>query len=182
MSIAGKHAYRFGYLKSEQWDKVRVMVLMRDNGACQICGLVDIHNDVHHVHYPDNVWETQPADCKLLCRKCHQKIHLMMKHGIRVNSKTIELLRNYFNRRREADRKRRAKELEKAKRVPRCFVCGRTDLPVASRDYPRREDDLWCSECWSVAPIMSEFSWKVFREFMKRRRAEVAVRFFSFDH
>jgi len=75
VSIARKHAYRFGYLKSEQWQNVRLEVLVRDGGKCRMCGHFSLSNDVHHCYYPKDVWETQPTHCITLCRECHDKIH-----------------------------------------------------------------------------------------------------------
>lgn len=79
MSIAAKHAYRFGYLKSEQWQNVRVEVLARRKATCVLCGKVDLSNDVHHCVYPRNIWHTQPEHCTVLCRQCHESAHKTIK-------------------------------------------------------------------------------------------------------
>lgn len=78
-SIGRKHAYRFGYLKSEQWQNVRAAVLVRDDAKCWFCGVRDLSNDIHHVVYPDNVWKTESKHCITLCRDCHDKVHVLLK-------------------------------------------------------------------------------------------------------
>lgn len=78
MSIESKHAYRFGYLKSEQWRNVRIEALARDRGLCQICREESISNDAHHVWYPDNIYETTERHLVILCRPCHEFIHAML--------------------------------------------------------------------------------------------------------
>lgn len=78
MSIEGKHAYRFEYLKSEQWSNVRIEALAREKGKCQICGEESIHNDAHHIWYPESVWDTKEHHLVILCRACHEFIHTMM--------------------------------------------------------------------------------------------------------
>jgi hypothetical protein len=78
VSIEGKHAYRFGYLKSEEWQTVRIEALARDRARCQICREESIHNDAHHVWYPENIWETTVNHLVILCRACHGFIHDMV--------------------------------------------------------------------------------------------------------
>lgn len=78
MSIEGKHAYRFGYLKSEQWKNVRIEALAREHGKCQICEEESISNDAHHIWYPQNIYETTERHLAILCRPCHEFVHQMM--------------------------------------------------------------------------------------------------------
>lgn len=78
MSIASKHAYRFTYLKSEQWETVRLEALAREGGKCQICGEESFFNDAHHVWYPSNVYETTEKHLVVLCRECHNFIHCII--------------------------------------------------------------------------------------------------------
>lgn len=78
MSIEGKHAYRFGYLKSEKWQNVRLEALAREKAKCQICDEESISNDAHHMWYPENVYETTEAHLVILCRPCHDFIHTMI--------------------------------------------------------------------------------------------------------
>lgn len=78
MSIEGKHSYRFVYLKSDQWQNVRVEALARASGKCQICQEESISNDAHHMWYPENIWETTADHLVILCRQCHEFIHTMV--------------------------------------------------------------------------------------------------------
>lgn len=75
MGIEARHAYRFVYLKSEQWQNVRLEALAREKGKCQICGEESIHNDAHHVWYPKDIWQTKERQLVILCRVCHTFIH-----------------------------------------------------------------------------------------------------------
>jgi len=77
MSIETKHAYRFGYLKSEQWQTVRIAALAREKAKCQICGHESVFNDAHHVWYPPNIWRTTEKHLVVLCRECHDFIHIV---------------------------------------------------------------------------------------------------------
>ena len=78
MGIEAKHSYRFGYLKSEQWQNVRLEALAREKALCQICGEESISNDAHHIWYPENIYETTEAHLVILCRPCHDFIHAMI--------------------------------------------------------------------------------------------------------
>ena len=78
MSIEAKHAYRFGFLKSEKWQTVRLQRLVRDGAKCRFCGIRSLQNDVHHWKYPDNWWDTNVWHLKTLCRVCHMKVHAIM--------------------------------------------------------------------------------------------------------
>jgi len=84
MSIDGKHAYRFGYLKSEAWRGVRLEALSAAGAKCEICGVVDWHNDAHHTTYPENIWKTERSHLAVLCRRCNDAVHDVMSehdHG-----------------------------------------------------------------------------------------------------
>lgn len=78
MSIESKHAYRFEYLKSEQWKNVRIEAIAREGGKCQICFTESIHHDAHHMWYPDCIWETTANHLVVLCRSCHNFVHEMI--------------------------------------------------------------------------------------------------------
>lgn len=78
MSIEGKHAYRFGYLKSDKWKTVRLEALVREKGRCQICSEESISNDAHHIWYPESIWETQERHLVILCRICHDFVHCVL--------------------------------------------------------------------------------------------------------
>ena len=78
MSIEGKHAYRFEYLRSGRWRTVRLEALVREMGKCQICGEESISNDAHHVWYPDSIWDTTTEHLVILCRPCHELLHAIL--------------------------------------------------------------------------------------------------------
>ncbi len=90
MSIAGKHWYRFEFLKSDEWRNFRLQVLRDCDGKCFICQNVDISNDVHHVWYG----EPSYSGCRqfvTLCRKCHDAVHaLMQPEGCKSESAKAE--------------------------------------------------------------------------------------------
>lgn len=75
MSIESKHAYRFGFLKSEKWQAVRLEALLREKGKCQICQDESIYNDAHHIWYPENIYDTREFHLVILCRPCHDFVH-----------------------------------------------------------------------------------------------------------
>lgn len=75
MSIESKHAYRYGYLKSEEWQNVRIEALAREGGKCQVCGEESIGNDAHHIWYPENIYLTKEHHLVILCRDCHNFVH-----------------------------------------------------------------------------------------------------------
>lgn len=79
MSIEGKHAYRFGFLKSEEWELVRTEALVKDDARCQLCGTRSLQNDVHHLIYRLSWKNTKVTDLVTLCRPCHEIIHLITK-------------------------------------------------------------------------------------------------------
>jgi len=82
MSIEAKHAYRFGFLKSEEWSGIRLIILAKNKAECAVCGLVNWSNDVHHLSYPKNWKDTTSSRAVVLCRACHNRIHDIFKSDI----------------------------------------------------------------------------------------------------
>jgi hypothetical protein len=78
MSIEGKLYYRDVYLKSDKWQNVRLEALVREKARCQICGEESISNDAHHIWYPTPIWDTEERHLIILCRSCHEFIHIML--------------------------------------------------------------------------------------------------------
>lgn len=74
-SIERRHAYRFGYLKSEHWSNLRLSKLVEQDAHCQVCGERDLSNDVHHVVYRPNLCDATLDDLVVLCRDCHETVH-----------------------------------------------------------------------------------------------------------
>lgn len=79
MGIEAKHAYRFGFLKSEEWEGIRLVALATNGAKCFICGKVDWSNDAHHVKYPKRWGKTLTKHLRIMCRKHHNLVHKMMK-------------------------------------------------------------------------------------------------------
>jgi len=75
MSIDAKHAYRFGFLRSEEWKSIRLVLLSKKDATCDCCGFRDWSNDVHHVWYPDRWQDTTHKHVLILCRQCHERVH-----------------------------------------------------------------------------------------------------------
>jgi 5-methylcytosine-specific restriction endonuclease McrA len=57
------------YLKSEQWKKLRLQILERDSGTCQICG--DKAETVHHLTYK-HLKNEYLFELVSLCATCHK--------------------------------------------------------------------------------------------------------------
>lgn len=75
MSIESRAAYRFTFLRSEQWQTLRLMCIATDGGKCVLCGKLDVSNDAHHLFYRPNWKDTKLDDLLTLCRKCHRTVH-----------------------------------------------------------------------------------------------------------
>jgi hypothetical protein len=80
MSIEAKHAYRFGFLKSEKWSQIRLETLVHFHSRCYICGKEKYNNDVHHVTYPEDLNDSCLKNLVVLYRTCHEFIHGFMDH------------------------------------------------------------------------------------------------------
>lgn len=79
MSIAAKHAYRFWFLKSEEWQTLRVEALVANKARCYVCGKSDVSNDAHHIRYRPRWQDTKVKDLVILCRKHHELVHHIME-------------------------------------------------------------------------------------------------------
>lgn len=116
MGVKAKHAYREEFLQSETWKDIRWNKLTRDGYACDICGIKDVLNDVHHVHYPNRWDETSAGDLVVLCRSCHSKLHLFPKEPQKTQARSW------------------ARYLEIKSRIKSSqFPLKRIDVPVAVR-------------------------------------------------
>ncbi len=67
-----KQAYR-EFLQSDFWKEISAKARERD-GKCVSCGSVKLLQ-AHHVHYPDDWYQTKLEDLETLCRWCHRKEH-----------------------------------------------------------------------------------------------------------
>lgn len=79
-NIPARHWYRFGYLKSEHWQSIRLSKMASARGRCYRCLKTNSGNDVHHLCYR-NIYDVQLSDLVVLCRECHTKFHeVLSKH------------------------------------------------------------------------------------------------------
>jgi 5-methylcytosine-specific restriction endonuclease McrA len=62
------------YLKSEEWDKKRKLVLKRDDYTCQGCLAKHVPLEVHHKTYK-NIQKEFLFELVSLCHDCHKRIH-----------------------------------------------------------------------------------------------------------
>ena len=66
--------YRNVYLKSDDWQRKRYVVLKRDNWRCVYCGARATH--VHHKRYAKRNIGKEPIDWLVsVCKNCHYSIH-----------------------------------------------------------------------------------------------------------
>jgi len=79
MGIEARHAYRFGYLQSEHWKNLRVKKLASEDAKCIYCGHRDLSNDVHHVHYPKDLFTVELRLLRVMCRKHHERMHELIE-------------------------------------------------------------------------------------------------------
>ncbi len=62
------------YLKSDEWRRLRLMVLRRAGGRCERCGKNNGEWNVHHLTY-DRRGNELLSDLVLLCKRCHDVAH-----------------------------------------------------------------------------------------------------------
>ena len=73
------HKYKEYYkhlLKDKRWKEFRLKVLSERGNRCECCGGTDILQ-IHHTFYISGKmpWEYDIKDMRVLCKKCHQRIH-----------------------------------------------------------------------------------------------------------
>lgn len=147
MSVATKHAYRFGYLKSEEWGYVRAEVLARDNATCAICSIRSLSNDVHHYRYPRNIWDTTASYCVTLCRECHDTVHDNATGKLSIQKAKELILR-----------------LKSLHLKDACQICRRSPDWIIRKVVTA--DLRVCNSCWEkLSAVPQPLSWKMFRKF-----------------
>lgn len=76
MSVRSKHYYRSIFLKSQEWDRLRLKCLIIFDAKRNVCGSSSFFNDIHHVVYPEStIWDTKQRHLRPLCRRCHSMVH-----------------------------------------------------------------------------------------------------------
>jgi hypothetical protein len=72
--LSRRDYYRNVYLKSEEWQRKRYVVLKRDNWQCVYCG--GPATEVHHTRYAKRNIGKEPIDWLVsICRACHDLRH-----------------------------------------------------------------------------------------------------------
>jgi len=66
------------YLKSDHWQKTRRRKLNR-TAKCAICAERN-DLDVHHLTY-DRMYKEHLSDLRVVCRRCHEVIHVLINCG-----------------------------------------------------------------------------------------------------
>lgn len=63
-------------LEDKRWKEFRLKVLSERGNKCECCGGTDVLQ-IHHTFYISGKmpWEYNIDDMRVLCKKCHQKIH-----------------------------------------------------------------------------------------------------------
>ena len=63
-------------LEDKRWKEFRLKVMSERGGKCECCGGTDILQ-IHHTFYISGKmpWEYDIKDMRVLCKKCHQRIH-----------------------------------------------------------------------------------------------------------
>lgn len=69
-------------LKDPRWDRLRKIILQRDNYTCLNCSNDNIKLNVHHTYYDTNLepWEYDEDSLITLCENCHEEHHRTDKY------------------------------------------------------------------------------------------------------
>ena len=62
------------YIKSAEWQKLKLLVSKRDKHQCFICDSKD-KLEYHHLYHPKNLYDTKMYQCITVCQKHHKKLH-----------------------------------------------------------------------------------------------------------
>lgn len=84
------------FYKSTAWKLIRIVVMKRDLNICQECDSLILEKAVvHHIeeitmdNYLDENVTLNVDNLETLCFKCHNKVHFLLKKGIRMRRKKI---------------------------------------------------------------------------------------------
>ena len=78
------------YLTSEAWVKLKES--MPGPHECLACNAVEgLH--LHHIYYPENVWETKHCHCCWLCASCHSMFHTQVGISLEIPQETWDFLK-----------------------------------------------------------------------------------------
>lgn len=67
-------------LEDKRWKEFRLKVLSERGNKCECCGGTDVLQ-IHHTFYIKSKmpWEYEINDMRVLCKRCHQRIHNIMQ-------------------------------------------------------------------------------------------------------
>lgn len=78
------------YIESDQWHELRrTMPGPRQCVVYQETGDLNLH----HMHYPNNLYQTLHCHCVWLCRSCHEAFHRRVKGTLPHQNETWEQMR-----------------------------------------------------------------------------------------
>lgn len=76
------------YLKSAKWINFRDQIKEKRGNKCEICGIVGVILDGHHLTYANFMNELE-TDIQIVCRQCHENIHFRKnKKRLRTKNET----------------------------------------------------------------------------------------------
>jgi 5-methylcytosine-specific restriction endonuclease McrA len=84
--MSKKNKYK-DYLKSDEWADIRAVVIEIHGSICQSCLEKTRYPQIHHLTYK-NLYNEEPEDLTLLCKKCHEKTHGIKKR-IKYNKRNF---------------------------------------------------------------------------------------------
>lgn len=84
------------FYKSKAWKLIRSVVIKRDLNICQECDSLILEKAVvHHIeeitmdNYLDENVTLNVDNLETLCFKCHNKVHFLLKKGIKIRRKKV---------------------------------------------------------------------------------------------
>lgn len=80
------------YLKDPRWQKLRLLVMQRDNFTCTLCGDNRTTLNVHHEAYNGKPWNISIDLLKTTCMHCHSVIHELEPIPVDSVTKNISLI------------------------------------------------------------------------------------------
>lgn len=96
---------KFAFYNTTRWDKLRLRVIERDSGICQVCHSAK-GDTAHHIIWvtaqnvndPNIVWSE--SNLTTVCKNCHHKIHFGETESVNsglvfdIDGNLIELVNN----------------------------------------------------------------------------------------
>lgn len=89
------------YLRSKEWAEIRLDIFETRGRKCERCDSKKFLN-VHHKSY-DNIFNEEPSDLEVLCRKCHEGEHGVgkpkgkKKYRLKKRKKLFESKARWYN-------------------------------------------------------------------------------------